>query len=541
MPKDLRKTPQCNHGIRVQPDAVLAAPNTNIMLLTLSTTYQPAIALSYLLRKSPARVHEFPLNFGIARVFYPEADNEKCTAALAVEIDPVGLVRRRQRGPSEGGVLDQYVNDRPYAASSFLSVAIAEVFGSALGGHAKEYAELADAPLPLTAGIFALPCAQGEAFLRALFEPLGHAAAITRLPLAPRFPEWGDGHHYNVTLTASLPVRQMLSHLYVLLPVLDNKKHYYVSEAEVQKLLRHGGGWLSSHPERDVITRRYLKYRRNLISDALEQLIVPDGLPAEDEDEPEDAEDTAAENDGGAPAVSPMDAKDAEAAGDAPAPAAPEVPPAAPEAPAARPPSLHEQRLGFVLAVLKACGVQSVLDLGCGEGRLLRLLLRERQFKRIVGMDVAHRALEIAERRLRLHRLPAPLRERIQIIHGSLTYRDARLAGFDAAALVEVIEHFDPPRLAALERVLFEHAAPGLVVLTTPNREYNVKWETLPAGALRHRDHRFEWTRAEFSAWANRVAARFGYTVRFAPVGDEDPVVGGASQAAIFEKQEKNS
>ena len=146
-------------------------------------------------------------------------------------------------------------------------------------------------------------------------------------------------------------------------------------------------------------------------------------------------------------------------------------------------------------------------------------LLADKQFTNIVGMDISIRSLELAHRRLKLDRLPSMQRDRIRLIHGALTYRDERLAGFDAAAVVEVIEHLDPARLSAFERVVFQHARPRTVVLTTPNREYNVVWETLPAGAMRHGDHRFEWTRAEFQEWANRVAEQFNYFVRFLPVG----------------------
>src|SRR5690606_1362860 len=197
--------------------------------------------------------------------------------------------------------------------------------------------------------------------------------------------------------------------------------------------------------------------------------------------------------------------------------------------------SLHQQRLGVVLATLKGSGAQRVIDLGCGEGKLLALLLKERQFTHILGMDVSYRALEVAAERLNLDRLPPKQRERISLMHGSLMYRDSRLSGFDAAAVVEVIEHLDPPRLAAFERVLFEFARPRLIAITTPNAEYNVKWESLPAGKFRHRDHRSEWTRVEFQAWAQRICEQFGYTVRFLPIGDEDPVVGAPSQMGVFE------
>ncbi len=465
------------------------------MLLTLSTTHRPATDLGYLLRKNPARAQSFDLSFGKAHVFYPEASELGCTVALLVEVDPVGLVRNGRGPAGEGGLLEQYVNDRPYAASSFLSVAIADVFGTALAGsECKDRPGLPDVPLPLRVGISALPCRGGEELLRRLFEPLGYRIAATRLPLDTTFPEWGESAYHRVRFEATLPLHQLLSHLYVLMPVLDNDKHYWVGDDEVAKLLRHGEGWLATHPERDAITRRYLKHQRSLVTDALAQLVD------ENDPHPDETAETQAQE----------------------------------EEVVERVLSLNEQRLGTVLAVLKAGGAQSVLDLGCGEGRLLRMLLKERQFKRILGLDVSHRVLEMAAENLHYDRLPTLQKERLKLLHGSLMYRDERLAGFDAAAVVEVIEHLDPPRLAAFERVLFECARPGTVVLTTPNREYNVKWESLPAGKFRHRDHRFEWTRAEFQNWANAVAARFGYSVRFLPVGPEDAAMGSPTQTGVF-------
>ncbi|HOY57225.1 MAG TPA: 3' terminal RNA ribose 2'-O-methyltransferase Hen1 [Verrucomicrobiota bacterium] len=465
------------------------------MLLTLTTTHRPATDLGYLLRKNPARPQSFSLSFGTAHVFYPEAALERCTVALLVEVDPVGLVRNRRGPAGEGGALEQYVNDRPYAASSFLSVAIADVFGSALSGRSRERPELVDTPLPLRVNLAALPCRGGEKFLRDLFEPLGYRAAARRLPLDETFPEWGDSSYFQVELEALLPLRAVLTHLYVLVPVLDNDKHYWVGDDEVEKLLRHGEGWLSSHPAREAITRRYLKHQRKLVDSALARLA--------DESEPDP--DSAAES----------HAREEEAIEQSL--------------------SLNEQRLGAVLAALKSTGANRVLDLGCGEGRLLQTLLKERQFTEIVGMDVSHRALDMARDRLHYDRLPPAQKQRLRLLHGSLIYRDRRLAGFDAAAVVEVIEHLDAPRLAAFERVLFECARPKAIVISTPNREYNVLWETLPAGQFRHKDHRFEWTRAEFQAWADGVAARFGYRVGYLPVGPDDPAVGSPTQMGVFQ------
>lgn len=465
------------------------------MLLTLTTTHRPATDLGYLLRKNPSRPQSFNLSFGTANVFYPEASEDRCTCALLVEIDPIGLVRNR-KGAGGEGLMDQYVNDRPYAASSFLSVAIAEVFGTALSGASKERPELVEQPLPFEVELPVVPCRGGDELLKNLFEPLGYTVAAAQLPLDTNFPNWGASRYYRVKLTGTVPLRVLLSHLYVLLPVLDNEKHYWVGDDEIEKLLRHGEGWLAAHPQREIITRRYLKHQRSLFTDALDRLT----------DESDPAPDEAA------------------------------VAQAQEEADIERPMSLNEQRMGTVLAALLASNAQTVLDLGCGEGRLLKMLLKERQITRIVGLDVSHRALEYAMENLNLERLPPMVKEKIQLLHGSLMYRDARLTGFDAASVVEVIEHLDSPRLAAFERVLFEFARPATVVLTTPNSEYNVKWETLPAGKFRHKDHRFEWNRVQFQAWAGAIAERFGYTVRFAPVGPEDAIVGSPTQMAVFSR-----
>ena len=456
------------------------------MLLTITSTTPPATDLGYLLHKNPARVQSFDLTFGKAHLFYPEATAARCTAALLLDIDPIHLVRAQQ-----GGV-DQYVNDRPYVASSFMSVALTEVYGSALGGRSKERPELAASALPLTAQLAVVHSRGGEAILRRLFEPLGYAVTATPHALDETFPEWGQSDYFTVTLTATLRLRELLTHLYVLLPVLDTAKHYWIGEEEVAKLLRAGEGWLASHPARELITRRYLKFRP-LVRAALAQLADEDAVTAEAAEVKEEQEVVF-------------------------------------EAPL----SLHEQRLGAVLAVLKQAGAQRVLDLGCGEGRLLQLLLAEQSLTEIVGLDVDHRALELAAERLHLAQLAPTQRQRITLLHGALTYRDQRLHGYDAAAVVEVIEHLDPPRLAAFARALFEFAQPRLVVCTTPNVEYNSNFPSLPAGHFRHKDHRFEWTRAEFQVWAEEVATRFGYTVRFLGVGPADPTLGAPTQMGVF-------
>jgi len=464
------------------------------LILTISTTHEPATDLGYLLHKHPDRTQSFDLAFGQAHVFYPEASSDRCTAALLLDVDSVGLVR----GPKSRASLFEYVSDRPYVASSFMSVAIAQVFGTALGGRCRDRPDLVEEAIPLEARLSAVPSRGGVEMLRRLFEPLGYEVEAETHALDPEIPGWGESRYLTVTLRSEIRLGDLLRHLYVLVPVLDNRKHYWVAEDEVEKLVQKGEGWLSEHPDRDLIARRYLKHRRSLARLAVERLTAEDTPPEEEPAEP-DEPDTDADRE-------------------------PRV-------------GLHEQRMGTVLSVLRAERVRRVVDLGCGEGKLLRLLLKHPQFEEILGMDVSIRSLEIAKDRLNLDRMPEAKRNRIRLIHGSLMYRDDRLSGFDAAAVVEVVEHLDPPRLAAFERVLFEHARPAVVVLTTPNREYNVRFETLPEGELRHRDHRFEWTRSEFTDWAEGIAGRFGYSVRFLPVGPEDPEVGAPSQMGVFTRE----
>ena len=465
------------------------------MLLSISTAHQPAGDLGYLLHKHPDRFQSFELSFGKAHVYYPDVKADRCTACLMLDVDAVGMVRGRN--PDQNFLLAEYVNDRPYVASSFMSVALAQVFSSALQGRCSARPELVAAPLPLEARIDVLPVRGGEAVLRGMFEPLGYEVEAVRHPLDERFPEWGESLYFTVTVRKTTTLSELLTHLYVLIPVFDSRKHYFVGDDELEKLLAKGEGWLAGHPLKDEIARRYLRFKPSLYRMALSQLVV--------EEEPVDGEDET-------PAKEKAEEK------------------------LEQPLSLNEQRLMSVVASLRACAATRVLDLGCGEGKLLRELLKDRQFEHILGMDVSVRTLEIAARRLKLDRLPDNQAGRVELIHGSLMYRDKRLAGFDAAAVVEVVEHLDPPRLKAFERVLFEFAAPRTVVLTTPNREYNVMWETLPAGQFRHADHRFEWTRQEFQHWATAVATRFGYAVRFLPVGPEHPDHGPPTQMGVFER-----
>ncbi|MEU0179100.1 3' terminal RNA ribose 2'-O-methyltransferase Hen1 [Streptomyces massasporeus] len=476
------------------------------MFLTITTTgtpERPATDLGYLLHKHPDKAQAFSTSYGTAHVLYPEAEAGRCTAALLLEVDAVALVRRgkgKGRGGAPDAALAQYVNDRPYAASSLLAVALSSVFSSAMKGVCHAKPELPGQVRPLRVEVPALPARGGPDLVRKLFAPLGWTVTAEPVPLDSAFPAWGDSRYVRLVLESdALTLAEALRHLYVLLPVLDDAKHYWVAPDEVDKLLRVGEGWLPGHPEQRLITSRYLSRRWALTRQATERLELvrlaeTDDSEVEEIDNAVEAETEAEE----------------------------------------KPTPLAVQRREAIVTVLRQSGAARVLDLGCGQGQLVQTLLKDPAFTEIVGVDVSMRALTIASRRLKLDRMGERQASRVQLFQGSLAYTDARLKGYDAAVLSEVVEHLDLPRLPALEYAVFGSARPRTVLVTTPNVEYNVRWESLPAGHVRHGDHRFEWTRAEFRAWAEAVAERHGYGVAFEPVGPDDPEVGPPTQMAVF-------
>lgn len=451
------------------------------MYLSLATTHRPATDLGFLLHKNPARLHESELTFGKAFLFYPEASVERCEAALVLDVDPIELVRGK--GGADG-LLDQYVNDRPYAASSFLSVVLGRVLGTAMAGNSRERPDLAATALPLEAMV--TPVSGGEVLIRALFEPLGWTVSVDVLPAG----------YATIRLSGAARLQALLNHLYVLIPVLDDDKHYWVGEDEVAKLLRRGEGWLEAHPARETIVGRYLKHRRGLARQALARL----------------APETKEEADGGD--VRPTREDGIEA-----------------------PLRLNDQRLEAVVDALRAAGARKIADLGCGEGKLLQRLVRERWIEKLVGVDASAMSLDRAQRRLKLDLASGPSPERVRLLHGALTYRDKRWEEVDAAALVEVIEHLDADRLPALAKVVFGIARPKTIIVTTPNADYNMLFPNLPAGELRHPDHRFEWTRAQFRAWAEEIGRAHGYGLEFGEIGSRHETLGAPTQMAVFRRE----
>lgn len=468
------------------------------MILTITWEGQNTQDLGYLLYKHPERAQQFELSYGKAYVFYPEVSNERTTAALVLDIDPIDLARGKL-GSKEGGLFD-YVNDRPYAATSFMSTAINRVFGTAMKGKSEHRPELAAGPMHLTATLSSLKDRGNETLAQELFEPLGYMVTTQRSKLDVKFPEWGESPYMDLTITGDVRLADLLNHLYVLIPVFDRQKHYYMAEEEIQKLMDHSEGWLATHPAKDKIVRRYFGVKRGLARRALDRLATGSDEDEETAEEAEATEDAAEEKEARTP--------------------------------------LNTQRLETVKNAVLASGAKSVIDLGCGSAPLTAMLLRDPQIRKVTACDVSARALEKAAQRLHTDRMPLTLKDKLTLMQASLTYRDQRFDGYDCACVVEVIEHIEPMRIPAFERVVFEFAKPGTVILTTPNREYNVNYEKLEEDQLRHHDHRLEWTRNEFRQWTEHVCERFGYTCVIIGIGEMDEAHGQPTQMGVFTRNE---
>jgi 2-polyprenyl-3-methyl-5-hydroxy-6-metoxy-1,4-benzoquinol methylase len=456
------------------------------------------------------------------------------------------------------------------------------VYGTAMSGRCAKKQELADTALDLSASLFTLPCRGGDILPELLFDPLGYEVHAEETALLDeQFSEWGNSPYINLTIRRKVLLRDLLNHAYALIPVFDRQKHCWIGEDEIDKFLSHGRGWLPDHPEKKLIARWYFKNLRTLAQTALDRLdngegaaevFSPGESPAAGEALFFSVEENTAETDGIAAGLKAVDAVDQDESTTTTANVADDDK----QKKITRPklntrrleavldvikrsgaesvidlgcgegnllrllikektirPMLNTRRLEAVLDVIKRSGAESVIDLGCGEGNLLRLLVKEKTFTRIAGVDVSRLALERARDKLKLDRLPDARKNRISLFQGSLTYRDKRFRGYDAAALVEVIEHLEENRLDTLAAVVFGDARPGMVVISTPNVEYN---ELYGISRFRHEDHRFEWSRARFQSWAEEVARRYAYEVSFADIGELDERLGAPTQMGVFER-----
>ncbi len=480
-----------------------------IMLISI-TLYQDqeksykASDLGFLLHKNPNRVHEFDLSFGQGYVFYPVANDKECTATIFQALDGIDLVRNFNGPKGLSRQLSQYVNDRPFTINSFFSVAISRLFGTALNGNCNKQPELVKRALNFSVDLPVLPSRGGESLIQNLFEPLGYDVTVEAHPYDQSLSEWGMSPYFSVTIAGTKRLSDLLRHLYVLIPVLDNDKHYWVGFDEVDKLIAKGGDWIPNHPVKHLIVARYLKKQGSLERKALAAFEVT-------ETEVKSQQELLQEFDAETQFQAEEDQLEKKV-------------------------HLNDLRIEKITQTIEQLDVRSVVDLGCGEGKYLKSYLKISKLEEITGIEVASSALAKAEQRLKLEQLPERIRNKLLLLQGSLIYKDDRIKNKDLATCIEVIEHIDEDRLDAFQASVFGHAKPKYVIITTPNVEYNATFENMPAGKLRHSDHRFEWDRKTFQQWCHDVCKQYNYEVSFDVIGQVHETYGAPTQMALFRR-----
>lgn len=460
--------------------------------------------LGFLLHKNPYNVHDFTLSFGRAHVFYPQSSDESCTATLFAELDGIDIVKNYRMPKGNSRELKQYVNDRPYSVNSFFTVALSRVYRTAMGGTCNKQPELVKRDLPLSVHLPVLPSRGGEILIRNLFEPLGYEVSVRQYDFDADLQDWGASPYFDVTISNQIRLSELLKHLYVLIPVLDNDKHYWVGFDEVDKLIRNGKDWIPDHPQKNLIVSRYLKKQGSLTRKALAEFQVEESaLKTEDDSDLDDSQ---------------VQERRSQAEEDQ----------------LEKKVRLNDLRIEKIARTIADLDVSSVMDLGCGEGKYLREYLKIQKLNKIIGVEVSTAVLDRAEQRLKIDRMPERVREKISLLQGSLTYKDQRLKSMDLATCIEVIEHIDEDRLDAFAESVFGFAKPKYAIITTPNVEYNVTFENMPEGKLRHNDHRFEWDRKTFQNWCQNICDKYNYKVSYDAIGEEHEEYGAPTQMALF-------
>lgn len=470
------------------------------MIMTMTAENLSGDHLGYLLHKNPANLHRASLSFGEGYVFFEETGEDRARVCLIVDADPLAMVQ----GRGDLGHADAlYVNDRAYVPSSLLASAIIKFFGTALSGRCKERPDLVDKPLDLVVTLPSLAPRARVNLVARLFEPLGYA--VERLSSTQQISDEAasEASGYGVKLSTTSTLRELLSQLVVLIPVLDyGGDHRWVDEADIEPFLRRVGSWLPDHPYASYIVMRAFKHQKHLIRSVIERYpSIEDSLARIPSAASEQWDDAQLEE----MAQSPL--------------------------------SLNQQRFAAIESIIVSIHPSTLIDLGCGNGALIAYLAKKMRFDRLVGMDVSATVLERAKNRLANLQLSVAQQKSIEFLQGSLLYADPRIKSFDMALLIEVIEHVDPERLSALELQVFGLAAYQAIVVTTPNREFNRLYIGMSEHTRRHADHRFEWTREEFAGWASRMGETYGYDFEIDGIGSISPEVGQPTQLAIFRKK----
>ena len=444
------------------------------MLLTLACSGKDAPDLSWLLHKRPNRLQAFDLPYGKAFVFFPEYTETRSVVSLLLEINQEALNDLCKNKEGEF----QFVNPRQFLSSSLLSGAIGKVFSSAIKGICADKPELVNKEYDLELELTNFSCRLKPEYVARIFKPLGYAIAFDNI--SSDFPR-EKLIVGNLRLKGKTNLKDLLSQLYILIPVFDRYLHFWIDEPQLQRFIRLTAGWLESHPEKRFILTEYFWPAADFKSRVLERFNAIPGLSSNEKAQP-----------------------------------------------------LKIQRHEAIEATLAIHGAKTIIDLGCGEGSLIFYLLEQKKYAKIAGTDISAKNIESAKKRIAGR--PSRACREDDLFVSSLTYPDKRLRGYDAAVLSEVIEHFEINRMNTVMKNILGAAKPQIFIMTTPNRAYNNQFSGLADGAMRHPDHRYEFTEEEFTNFCRKNASAFGYEVELEPIGEISPEFGAPTLMGVFKK-----
>lgn len=457
------------------------------MQLAIKATGEGAKMLSFLLSKNPQNLYDRMEKGYRVRLTYTVFSDSEVEALIFVTPDPVELVKNSP----DTYEITQYINDREFVVSSIFCSNTRSALGTALNGRPKEeYLDWAKHAFQLTIGFGPVATDLPDAAIKNLFEPLGYQTEIERGRADYNFQFKERSSARFINLQSKVTLQNALQHLFVLIPVLDDYRHYFIDEREIEKLERYGEGWLADHPLKELIIKRTLRFR-----ELIDQMVL-------------NSHQTELINE----AVTPE--------------------PNISSQPVVRLNKLRYQRLVKIIEDLAAR--ESIVDFGAGEGKLSVRLGFIPGVKEILAVEPTEkeqlRALKRFSEASRKDDFIAPTP-----VWGSLFYYDEQLCGKDVMILSEVIEHIDESRLPRVMDTILGSYKPQVLLITTPNAEYNPVYQM--EEGIRHKDHRFEWSRAEFAEWTYCLARNYAYEVQIDGIGEEAEGYGHPSQLAILTRQ----
>ncbi|MDN4617361.1 3' terminal RNA ribose 2'-O-methyltransferase Hen1 [Paenibacillus sp. PsM32] len=481
------------------------------MYLTIKATGEHANMISHLLAKNPHNLYDRTEKGARVRLVYTSFEPHDTEAILFVTPDPIELVK----GTPDHYDITQYINDRELAVSSLFCSYIRPALGTALNGKPKaDYMNWVDYQFDLQMTFGPVASDLPDHVVESLFQPLGYEVQMERGEIDYSFDLKNRSTVRHIQISGQQTLQQMLRQVYILIPVLDNYKHYYINEDEIERLRRYGEGWLSTHPQHDLMIKRSLRfaplikeYEQQVANDASMDTLLTEISTHSVEDATAQAE-----------SAEPLEIIDGLET--------------TIEPPVVR---LNELRYRAIVEQVSLLPQRKqVIDFGAGEGKLS---VRLGQIEGVEQVWAVEPSMQSQLRAIdRFAKLEGRTDDVIPVITtGSLFYRDERWIDQDVIILCEVIEHINEVRLPQVIHTLFTDYRPQTLIITTPNREYNEVYD-MDTEEIRHADHRFEWTRAEFEQYCTQWIQNRPYTFTISGIGEKHEQYGQPTQMVVFHR-----